>query len=465
MSITAALFLLFYFAGLSAAIFRDPRFGLYTYLFAFYMHPPDRWWRNDVPDLRWSLIAAVVTILVVLVRPPALTGPKRPSWVQTNAGKFFVAYIVLMLAQYPVVVTGKFHTEGVELFIKYGILSYLIYKLIDTRRDLLRFAICHVLGCFYMGWLAFGKNISGRFEGIGGPGIDDANTFAMYMATAILFAAALLLKGPLRLRSLIICVIPFIINGFIVTQSRGGFVALAVASLALLLFKPRAKSLLFYSLAGCAVGGFLALSPPEFLDRLRTITVAVEDTEAADGSVGTRIALAKAQIQMVSDYPLGAGHRGTRILSTRYLAREHLTTNQHGEGAARSSHNTYLAVLVDQGPLGLLLYAWLILGSFWILRKTLKLNRNPDRREEQYELECYRMGLAGALTVIATAGMFSNYLKAEVFVWTVSLILVLKNLFAQQNEPLESERSIDNVQPKDRLRARTTSSLRKRRPG
>ena len=57
MSVTALVFLAVYFSGIVLAVFKHPRFGLYAYLFAFYVHPPGAWWRDDVPDLRWALIA------------------------------------------------------------------------------------------------------------------------------------------------------------------------------------------------------------------------------------------------------------------------------------------------------------------------------------------------------------------------------------------------------------------------
>ena len=38
--------------------FRDPIFGLLAYLWEYYNHPPMRWWGDELPDLRWSLLVA-----------------------------------------------------------------------------------------------------------------------------------------------------------------------------------------------------------------------------------------------------------------------------------------------------------------------------------------------------------------------------------------------------------------------
>ena len=61
MSLMALGYLLLYFGGLGAALVRHPMWGLYAYFLAFYVHPPSRWWSAEVPDLRWSYIAAIAT--------------------------------------------------------------------------------------------------------------------------------------------------------------------------------------------------------------------------------------------------------------------------------------------------------------------------------------------------------------------------------------------------------------------
>ena len=65
MSLTAIVFVGVYVACLGYALMRRPMYGLVAYLWAFYNHPPSRWWGDDLPTLRWSLIAAVVTLLAL----------------------------------------------------------------------------------------------------------------------------------------------------------------------------------------------------------------------------------------------------------------------------------------------------------------------------------------------------------------------------------------------------------------
>jgi len=421
MSVTSLGFLVIYFSGIVLSLFRHPRYGLYAYLFAFYMHPPDRWWRSEVPDLRWAFIAALVA-LVSTIRLDAETRPL--SWYRTGGAKLLMAYTGWMVLQSAWAITGPFHAEGVELYAKYVVLFYLIYRLVDSEEEMRNFFLAHVLGCFYLGWLAYGKTVHGRLEGMGGPGIGDANTFGMHVSTAAIFGAALLLRGSNYLRLLMVPTLPFVLNAMILTQSRGAFVGLMGGALGVFLFKPREQRPLFYGLGALAVVLFLMLSPPDFIERIKTITKATESTEEMDGSAASRLVIIDAQFRMFEAHPLGTGHRGTRTLSPLYLDEDYLTQNRFGEGGARSSHNTLMAVLVDQGLPGLLI--WLALMC-WALFALIELRR-LERRGMPYALATYRMSLAGALALVTLSGMFSNYFKAEITIWCLALLASLQQL-------------------------------------
>ena len=170
--------------------------------------------------------------------------------------------------------------------------------------------------------------------------------------------------------------------------------------------------------------------------RLSTITAAVDDQQEIDSSANIRLALAGAQLEMSKDRPLGAGHRGTRTLSPLYLAEEYLTKNTHGggENRARSSHNTLLAVLVDQGWPGLAAFLLLLAFTYNALLRMKKAEVASPISDTMFDYSAMRMGLAGALTVILVAGVFSNFLKAEVFVWIVTIIFSLQRLVDEETD-------------------------------
>jgi len=52
--------------------FVHPIYGVYGYFLDYYGHPPMRWWGKALPELRWSLIIALVTLAAFLIRKYSL---------------------------------------------------------------------------------------------------------------------------------------------------------------------------------------------------------------------------------------------------------------------------------------------------------------------------------------------------------------------------------------------------------
>src|SRR5215470_16251229 len=69
LSLPAALFLILFIAGCVLAFIRHPIYGLMTYVGEYFIHPPSRWWGQGLLlDVRWSVLAAGMTLLAVLIR-------------------------------------------------------------------------------------------------------------------------------------------------------------------------------------------------------------------------------------------------------------------------------------------------------------------------------------------------------------------------------------------------------------
>lgn len=426
MSLTSAIFLLAFTGGLVLSLVRHPAFGLYTYIAIFYLHPPDRWWGEMLPDLRWSLLAAFVTLLS-LWRAEAIPG--RHSWLHSNAVRLFLLFVAWFWIQLPWALAPEDHVEAGVLFTKYLLLVYLIYAVVQTEEIFGNVLLAHVLGCFYLGWIVFvtpeSGRLDGRFDGVGGPGIDDANSLAMQLATGLLAASALVLRGSLRVRLIALAVTPFIVNGMIQTMSRGPVIGLIFGGLVMLTLTPTRFRRAYYVLGVLSLLVLLRMAPDTFWERLGTIKATVGQPEEVDMSTQTRLALVTAQLQMTFDHPFGSGHRGTAVLSPRYLGEEHMAKTEWGEAlGTRSSHNTFLTVLVEQGVIGALLFFSLLVTAFRQLRG-LKLLDGSGLPEG---LGTYRSAVAGCLACVLMAGMFTDFLKAEVFVWFIGLLAALHEL-------------------------------------
>lgn len=421
MALTSLAFLAAFFGGLGLSIFRGPIWGLYTYLAVFYLHPPSRWWGTFLPDLRWSLLAAVVTLACVFWhRKP---NPERKPFFSNGIAWIFALYVLWMWVQI-LFVPSDDHLDGVVLFTKYFVLLYLIYAIIDTPEKVRNFLLAHVVGCFYLAWLAYTAEGAGRLEGVGGPGIDDSNTMSTHFGTGIVVAAALLLTEKRWRYWLPVIALPFLLNGMMQGGSRGAFVGLVAGGLTLFWLKPPAfrKRFMLYAALGGVCFAMLALPNELFMGRITSLRAVTAEDEQLDFSAQSRLVIIKAEWEMFWDYPLGVGHAGTAFLSPRYLAPEYLTWSANGI-AARSSHNIFMQVIVDQGIPGMVLLAALLVCCVRNVRAVTKRSGGQDP-----VAWTYGAAIAAGLVVVVVAGQFAPYLKAEVQYWLLALLMCMRAL-------------------------------------
>lgn len=417
MAETALAFLMLYVLGLVLALFVRPMFGLYTYIAVFYLHPVSRWWGAELPDLRWSLTASIVTLIAVLIhKKPTID---RDPWFRPKITAILIIYTLWMWIQLPWV-SSPWHLEGAILFTKYLLLIFLIYSIVDNERDFHGFCLAHVLGCAYFGLLVYLAPEGGRLEGVGGPGVDDANTLGMHLGTGLIFASFMLLAARGWQRWFTLVTIPFILNGIIQTGSRGALVGLVLGGLVTVYLKPKRFRRLYYTLAVLGLVAFIGLANQAFVTRMDSLNAVVDEEQEWDTSASSRIEIAKSQLRMFADHPFGVGHEGTTYLSRDYID-ERFMALQTGD---RSSHNTVLSVLIDQGLPGIALFALLAVTVIKMLRK-LKVMDSQGLPEN---LGLYRTMIGGSLFAIIGAGMFAQYLKAEVQIWSLVLLVILWQL-------------------------------------
>ena len=419
MSLTSLLFLAAYFSGCIAALVRHPIYGLITYVLMLYLHPPSRWWGEALPDLRWSLLAAAFTLLGVLMKRKSLPTPPIMSHPVMVGLLAFVAWLGLQSVW---ALDRPMHMELLTIYVKYAVLLALIVKCLDSEEHVRLFLWAHVLGCFYLGWIVYSEYEGGRFEGFGGPDINEANAGALQIVTGIFAGSALFLATNWKGRAVLLGCMPFLVNALVATQSRSGFLAAGLGGVIFNFLAPKRYSKLIRVLSILAVVLFALLTNPQYWLRIGSLQYAGEEVEGVDTGAG-RLVIMEAQWRMFLEYPLGCGHRCTASLSTRFLADEYLT----GEGAerARASHNTVMSLLVEQGLPGVICYVVLLL---WIIKKVLALRRRVRERADFQAL--FVPAMAAALAAITLGDMFVDYLKMEVRFWYVGLMIVMLGLTA-----------------------------------
>jgi O-antigen ligase len=193
--------------------------------------------------------------------------------------------------------------------------------------------------------------------------------------------------------------------------------------------KPARHRGLFYAYGILGVVLFGILANQIFLTRIDTITAVTQEDATVDRSAESRVVLFKAQWEMAKRYPFGAGHRGTAVLSTQYLDPMYLSRKyEHGRVTVgqRSSHNTFMTALVEQGVIGAILFLslwWWVAKALVRLKRTYAGNLEPD--QAKVALLCAAVG--GALAAVFVAGQFVDYLKVEVQFWCIILLACLQS--------------------------------------
>ena len=363
-----------------------------------------------LPDLRWALLSAAVTALAVIFHRGKLT--PKPVWLANAPAVLLVMYAAWMLLQTPWALDLTDHLEGTSQFVKCLLAFWFVYRVVDSKDRVRDMMLAHVLGCGLLGIYAqFTGREANRLDGVGGPNLDDANTLGMYFVTGAVCAIGLVLSQSGWRRYLSLATLVMILNGFVLANSRGAFLGLVAGALVLAFCMARQHRWLFWSFVFVGALGLTAIVDQVFIERMFTIQDVTSEDEEADMSARSRLAVAKAQIQMFVDYPMGTGFRGTAALSALYLDRKWLTGD--GDSASRSSHNTFLTALVEQGVLGVAIYVGWVL---WIIGAAFRIRRLNDSHGDP-ELITLGASLCGALVVVFTAGMTADYLIKEVQFW------------------------------------------------
>ncbi len=432
MSLTALAWISSYILGIFLA-FVHPIYGLFTYFMDYYAHPPLRWWGKALPDYRWSLIIAIITLIAFLIKRnylPKLYIKKHP---QT---KWLILFLLNTFAVTPMAVWGEENKQLIEVIIKITLFYLVVIQTIRTKEHFRYLMIFHILGIFDWGWNAFvdPQRKAGRLFGIGGPDSLNDNGTAAHLLAILPFLGSVFFTGKWWEKLLCIATLPFVFNTFILANSRGAFIALLVTGLMSLLITKgslRWKTLMAMLLAGLV---FYNLMDDKFIKRQQTIQTYEEDNASIE-----RIESWKAALTLIRDHPLGTGGGGFEALSPIYIP----DIVEAHEGELRNVHNTFLLVASEWGVQGFLLFMAFILST---IRGLLKIRKEAPQTPAGERVRMDSIALILGLVGILSAGFFFNRLYAESVYWLAAFAAVLRNIHAQVvAEAAQSTPSDDHV--------------------
>jgi hypothetical protein len=418
MPITAVGFLLVFIIG-SLATLKKPFVGLLLYFFVFYMHPPAKYWGAFLPEMRWTLIVAILTIISTLIHVKDLT-----AWLKPKESKVLMFFFVYVCVQSLWVEFPSIHQIYLILLFKFILLFFLLLTLVTSEKKMIAIVIVNALGASYIGLNAVQTHLGGRFEAAGLPSIEDGNLLSIHLIPVILISSVIILTTMKR-KFLILIPLALVAHLLFLTGSRGGVVGLVASGCVLLWYAPRQKKAQLYKWAFIAVilGGSLA--GPILMDRIKQVTN-VEQTEDVDKSAYSRFVVIESQWEMFKDNMfLGVGHRGTLILSPYYIPEEYMTKT--AKGAVRGSHNLTMSIMVDHGIIGSFLVFFLMYIS---LKKLKKVNKGYSHAPIP---ALFLLASGAGLTGVIVSSQFSNSKVLEISIWLIAFIIINNNLIQKKN--------------------------------
>lgn len=425
----AALWAILYGVGLFGSLIH-PFYPFFSYILFYYLPPHLNWWGQYLPDLRYSLIASVFLLVSVAMLQSTLEKVKE----QRNSALIwlvaFAANAVLVTAWALQPARSWIYTVMV---LKLVVLYALMPAAIRTPAYFDAFGAVHIVGASYWGYKAWDnpKRKAGRLMEVGGPDTQNDNQAAGHLLTVLPFVALYALTEKRLARRLGLAVAgAFVLNVFILCNSRGATLGLIASGLAAIVLagKGRRKRLI-----GVAIVGTLAtlyLADPEYIARQQTTV------DANDGAAESRKAMWAAGLRMINDHPLGGGGRTFHILSPRYIPEVLAATDSE----ERSPHNTYIQLATDWGLQGTALFSVFMFMS-------LRMLHQVRRRTPQNNWYFYR-SLTVEVAIIGTMGaaFFSNRLYGESIYWMCSLAFALHRIQSTELEKLESSWSTETVE-------------------
>ena len=282
-------------------------------------------------------------------------------------GFLLVVVISLMLSEDPT--AGVIKTISYALYV---ILFTLFVQLIGNRAEVERCLAVYTASAAIAGLYGLIAFLSGAAGRAGGP-ITDPNDFALLLSGAVPLAVFFVAHSR-RYRALWVLAMVILVSATLATFSRGALVGLAVVFLwAVLSRRISLPSVFAVVIAVGAVAAVLYVSyQPLINERL------VQKQYVADANVASREVFWSAAFRMALNHPIvGVGPARFGAVSPQYILNDPIVLQDP------VVHNSYLEILVEDGPFALALFLCL-LGSVWRILRRLRREAialdDPDGR-------------------------------------------------------------------------------------
>ncbi|HIG10453.1 MAG: putative O-glycosylation ligase, exosortase A system-associated [bacterium] len=403
--------------------FRKPFVGLLLFSLLAYMRIQDLTW-GFAREIRWSFYVSVVTFA-------GFFASSRERRFMLNSVRTAIMVCMVLLVGVSILQNrgaDPADLPGFAEFSKVILIALFTTGMVNTRARLRMMLWVIALSFAFFGYKSglMGVLSGGTLVILRGPGgmLQDNNDFALALGMGIpmLWMIGHSEKRDVLRRVLLVCV-PLTMLTILMTQSRGGLLAMA-AGILVLVVRSR-NQLAGLAMVGLIVVGVSFAGPKIYLDRVQSIA----DYEQ-DDSAQARLAAWRTAREMIKENPVfgvGFGH-----FQDNYQSYNPETVERgYAQGGTAVAHNSYLQIWAECGSLAFLLYLLLLVLSLfdlWRLRHQARL-----RYHSSWILN-YTTMFEASLVTFMLGSIFLNRAHFDLFYHWVALILAFTTIARREME-------------------------------
>ncbi|CAN5175394.1 hypothetical protein BH18ACI2_BH18ACI2_12330 [soil metagenome] len=386
--------------------------GLFLFTLFVYFRPYEL-----IPALSPLTSAAYyIAILTILVFFPSQLGLEGTLTLRPREVNLVLLLCLGALLSIPLAINPGEAWEMFNEYLKVVLMFIVLVNVVRTERRLKILLLLLLVGSCILSMNAVSDYRAGRLtmggeriSGIIGGMFGNPNDLAMHLATMVPIAVALFLvsRGPHRklfygAAALVMAI------GTVVTFSRGGFLGLAAAGLALSWKLGRRNRPLVMVATVVALVAFFAFAPGEYAGRLKSI---VDDSDSL-GSAGARQDLLERSVIVTIANPVfGIGMGNFHIVSIH----------------EQVSHNAYTQIGAELGMASMIIYILFILAPLKRLRRIERETLNVREMARAYYLA---VGLQASLL----AYMIASFFGSVAYLWYIYYLVGFAFCFSRLYE-------------------------------
>lgn len=429
------LFLLAVLPFLIFAIFQRPFIGLGLWIWTALFYP-NGWVYGVASSIRYNLLFTLITMVVYFF------SKHKTRLVLGGIGSLVLMFFFwTTMSSIFGLAPEEYRWELWTRFAKIIALFVFVLLIVEKKLHVDFFLWCLILSVGFFAGLEGLKYIASggghKIEGMAGHVLGDRNelSIAMAMLLPICFYLMTEFGGKSKLLKIgFLGLISLLVLAIIGTNSRGGLVALIAVGT--YLFIKSKRKILFLFLLVCAGSLGVGLIPPEWYERMNTISQA-----DGDASFMGRVVAWKQSFILAARNPLfGGGFKALEYLPVwSSLAQDFYqysffyTGDNIPRPQPRAAHSIYFQVLGDHGFVGLFLFLSILSSAFvkagTIAKTCMKIN-GPEWITKLATM------LRLSIFTYAVGGAALSFAYFDMIYALVALIIVLDNRFLK---PLLSE--------------------------